>query len=70
MDGSSSSFSPAIVFSTDRLTLNCRRALNALFELGLVAPHGFSGSQVALSAEGRKVLNYANAHKSNPDPVG
>jgi hypothetical protein len=54
-------------FRTDRLTLNYRRALNALFEQGLVTPHGLSSSQVILSQHGQRVLNYASTHRSSPD---
>ena len=47
-------------FRTDRLTLGYRRALNALFELGLVAPHRLSGPLVILSPNGWRALNDAS----------
>ena len=47
-------------FRTERLTLSYRRALNALFEQGLIAPHGTSGFQVILSPNGRRALDDAS----------
>lgn len=44
-------------FRTDRLTLNYRRALNALFEQGLITPHGASGFKVILAPNGRRMID-------------
>ena len=52
-------------FRTDRLTLSYRRALNALFEQGLIAPHGASSFQVILSPNGRRMIDEPSSH---PEP--